>query len=138
MAAASSAKSVPFGSRMHAPSSRWKKYFILRVCTRIGSQSEPKRSQRQDGTSQAHAAFTCAMPTSPTCANCGRPMVETPRSMRAEGEWDVSVFECSTCHLDFFTEDHVPLAGSPAPGIGTRLMGAIRRAVHHTITPTRH
>jgi hypothetical protein len=109
----------------------------VRVYTRANFRSELNRSQRKAGTSQAHAAFTCAMPTSPTCANCGRPMIETPRSMRADGEWDVSVFECSACHLDFFTEDHVPLTGPPVPGIGTRLMGAIRRAVHHTVTPTR-
>jgi len=77
------------------------------------------------------------MPKSPTCANCGRAMIETPRSLRGEGEWDVSVFECSACHLDFFTEDHVPLTG-PAPGFGARLMGAMRRGVLHVITPTRH
>ena len=37
-----------------------------------------------------------AMPKLPTCANCGRSMIETPRSMRRDGEWDLSVFECST------------------------------------------
>ena len=78
------------------------------------------------------------MTKSPTCANCGRLMIETPRSMRAEGEWDVSVFECNACHLDFFTEDHVPLTGLPAPGIAARVVAAITRAVHHTISSTRH
>jgi hypothetical protein len=75
---------------------------------------------------------------SPTCANCGRPMIETPRSMRAEGEWDVSVFECSTCRLDYFTEDHVPLTGlSARPSVGARFIAAMRRMVQHTTTPTR-
>ena len=53
------------------------------------------------------------MPKLPTCANCGRSMIETPRSMRRDGEWDFSVFECSMCGIDFFTEDHVPLTGLP-------------------------
>jgi hypothetical protein len=66
-------------------------------------------------------------------------MVETPRSIRAEGDWDVSVFECNACHLDFFTEDHVPLVGLPAPGsVTARFVAAMKRMVHHTITPTRH
>ena len=77
------------------------------------------------------------MPQSPTCANCGRPMIETPRSMRADGEWEVSVFECGACHIDFFTKDHVPLTG-PAPSIAARVASAIRRGVLHVITPTRH
>jgi hypothetical protein len=64
-------------------------------------------------------------------------MIETPRSMRAEGKWDVSVFQCDACGIDFFTEDHVPLTG-PAPGIGARLVGALRRGVLHLIAPTRH
>jgi hypothetical protein len=66
-------------------------------------------------------------------------MIETPRSMRQEGEWDVSVFERQACGLDFFTEDHVPLTGLPVPGsIRARFVAAIKRAVLHTITPTRH
>ena len=79
------------------------------------------------------------MPKSPTCANCGRPMIETPRSMRAEGEWDVNVFECSVCGLDYFTEDHVPVTGlSDRPRVGAQFIAAMRRMVLHTITPTRH
>ena len=52
---------------------------------------------------------------SPTCANCGRPMIETPRSAPGVGRWVLSVFECSACGLDFFTEDHVPLTGAVVP-----------------------
>ena len=85
-----------------------------------------------------HARSSLSMLKSPTCANCGRSMIETPRSMRADGDWDVSVFECSACGLDFFTQDHVPLTGLPAPGFGARFMAAISRAIHHTIRPTRH
>jgi hypothetical protein len=78
------------------------------------------------------------MPQSPICANCGRPMIETPRSMRAEGEWDVNVFECSACCLDYFTEDHVPVTGlSARPGVGARFIAAMRRMVQQTTTPTR-
>ena len=40
-------------------------------------------------------------------------MIETPRSLRQDGEWVVSVFECAACGIDFFTEDHVPLTGLP-------------------------
>jgi hypothetical protein len=39
-------------------------------------------------------------------------MSETPRSIRHDGKWELSVFECSACGLDFFTEDHVPLTGA--------------------------
>ena len=66
-------------------------------------------------------------------------MVETPRSMKHDGEWDVSVFECSVCGIDFFTEDHVPLTGLPiSSGVGARFIAAMKRMIHHTITPTRH
>jgi hypothetical protein len=79
------------------------------------------------------------MPKSPTCANCGRPMIETPRSLRQDGEWVVSVFECAACGIDFFTEDHVPLTGLPPPlSISAQFIAAMKRMVHHTITPTRH
>ena len=65
---------------------------------------------RRDNSGQVLVAVS--MPKSPTCANCGRPMVETPRSLRQDGKWDLSVFECSACRLDFFTEDHVPFTGA--------------------------
>ncbi len=66
-------------------------------------------------------------------------MIETPRSLKQDGEWDVSVFECNPCGIDFFTEDHVPLTGLPAPtGVGARFIAAMKRMVLHTITPTRH
>jgi hypothetical protein len=58
---------------------------------------------------------------SPTCANCGRPMTETPRSLRQEGEWEFSVFECSACRLGFFTEDHIPLTGAPKDNTPQRI-----------------
>jgi hypothetical protein len=51
------------------------------------------------------------MPKSPTCANCGQAMTETPRSQKHDGIWDVSVFECKRCSLVLFTEDHIPLTG---------------------------
>ena len=54
---------------------------------------------------------TDKMPKSPTCANCGRPMDETPRSLRHDGKWEISTFHCETRGLDFLTEDHVPLTG---------------------------
>ena len=64
-------------------------------------------------------------------------MIETPQSMRAEGEWDVSVFECSMCRLDYFTEDHVPVTGlSDRPRVGAQFIAAMRRMVQHTTTPT--
>ena len=82
------------------------------------------------------------MPKSPTCANCGRPMIETPRSLREDGEWDVSVFECNACGIDFFTEDHVPLTGLPGFGDSKRARlprDTVRsRAARHAISPTRH
>jgi hypothetical protein len=65
-------------------------------------------------------------------------MVETPRSMQVEGEWEVSVFECAACGIDFFTEDHVPLTGVASPRVGARFIAAMRRMVLHTITPTQH
>jgi hypothetical protein len=65
-------------------------------------------------------------------------MIETPRSMKQDGEWDVSVFECSACGIDFFTEDHVPLTGLARPHVGARFVAAMRRMVLHTVTPTRH
>jgi hypothetical protein len=39
-------------------------------------------------------------------------MSETARSIRHEGKWELSVFECSACGLEFFTEDHIPLTGA--------------------------
>jgi hypothetical protein len=42
-------------------------------------------------------------------------MSETPRSARQDGKWEFSVFECSACGLNFFTEDHVPLTGAAMP-----------------------
>jgi hypothetical protein len=79
------------------------------------------------------------MPMSPTCANCGRTMVETPRSLKHDGDWEISVFGCSACGIDFFTEDHVPLTGLPVPGSASaKFIAAMRRMVHHTIRPTRH
>jgi hypothetical protein len=65
-------------------------------------------------------------------------MIETPRSMRQDGEWDISVFECNACGIDFFTEDHVPLTGLARPRVGARFIAAMRRMVLHTVTPTRH
>jgi len=49
-------------------------------------------------------------------------MIETPRSMKQDGEWEVSVFECSACGIDFFTEDHVPLTGLLAPALVRALL----------------
>jgi hypothetical protein len=61
-------------------------------------------------------------------------MIETPQSMRAEGEWDVNVFECSVCGLDYFTEDHVPVTGLPdRPGVGAQFIAAKRMVLHHRI-----
>jgi hypothetical protein len=65
-------------------------------------------------------------------------MIETPRSMKQDGEWDVSVFECSACGINFFTEDHVPLTGLARPPVGARFIAAMKRMVLHTIRPTRH
>lgn len=66
-------------------------------------------------------------------------MVETPRSLKQDGDWDLSIFECTTCRLDFFTQDHVPLVGLPEPAsISARFIAAMSRMVHHTIKPTRH
>lgn len=66
-------------------------------------------------------------------------MTETPRSLSHDGEWDVSVFECSTCGIDFFTEDHVPLTGLPVLDIvSARFAAEIKRAILHTITSTQH
>ena len=88
---------------------------------------------------QVERTWLATMPKSPTCANCGQPMVETPRSLRHDGNWEISVFECEACGLDFFTEDHVPLVGLPAPAsFSARLIAAMSRMVHHTIKPTRH
>jgi hypothetical protein len=101
--------------------------------------------QEQSGTARDSSehpwraqSYLSTMPQSPTCANCGRPMIETPRSMKQDGEWDVSVFECSACGIDFFTEDHVPLTGLARPRVGERFIAAMRRMILHTITPTRH
>ena len=58
--------------------------------------------------------------------------------MKQDGEWDVSVFECSACGIDFFTEDHVPLTGLARPGVGPRFIAAMKRMVLHTIPSTRH
>jgi hypothetical protein len=55
------------------------------------------------------------MPKNPTCANCGRPMRETAASWTKAGAWEISVFECKACGVVFFTEDHVPITGAPAP-----------------------
>ena len=55
------------------------------------------------------------MPKNPTCANCGRPMRETPASWNRVGKWEISVFVCGACGVVFYTEDHVPLAGLPTP-----------------------
>jgi hypothetical protein len=70
-------------------------------------------------------------------------MIETPRSLNQDGEWDLSVFECNSCGIDFFTQDHVPLTG--LPGIDNRkrprfpALDTVRsRAVLHAISPTRH
>ena len=69
-------------------------------------------------------------------------MIETPRSLREDGEWDVSVFECNACGIDFFTEDHVPLTG--LPGFGDSKLARFprdtvrSRAALHAISPTRH
>ena len=57
------------------------------------------------------------MPKNPTCANCGRPMSETAASWTRVGKWEVSVFECNVCGIVFYTEDHVPLTGFPAPSL---------------------
>jgi hypothetical protein len=66
-------------------------------------------------------------------------MVETPRSLLRDGDWDLSVFECEACRLDFFTMDHVPLVGLPAPSrVSARFIAAMSRMVHRAITPTRH
>ena len=66
-------------------------------------------------------------------------MVETPRSLKQDGDWDLSIFESATCRLDFFTQDHVSLAGLPAPAsISARFIAAMSRMVHHTTKPTRH
>jgi len=80
---------------------------------------------------------------SPTCANCGRPMIQTPRSLQNDGEWDVSVFECAVCGIDFFTEDHVPLTGTPGstdskPAKFPTLDTVRSRAALHALSPTRH
>jgi hypothetical protein len=48
-------------------------------------------------------------------------MDETPRSLRQDGTWELSVFECDACRLDFFTEDHVPLTGVVRPEPRKRL-----------------
>jgi hypothetical protein len=68
-------------------------------------------------------------------------MVETLRSQKHDGEWDLSVFECQACGIDFFTEDHVPLTGPP--GLANeqarpKLAVARTRAVVHGISSTRH
>ena len=69
-------------------------------------------------------------------------MIETPRSLRQDGDWDVSVFKCSVCGIDFFTEDHCPFAGVPDPALGgerARLLDAARsRAAFHAVSPARH
>ena len=46
----------------------------------------------------------------PTCANCGRPMKERPAHA---GKSVLMVFECSSCGVVFYTNDHVSLTGLP-------------------------
>lgn len=70
-------------------------------------------------------------------------MIETARSLLKAGEWDFSVFECSACGIDFFTEDHVPLTGVPGSARIERLLLpkwdiARSRAALHVISSTRH
>ena len=73
-------------------------------------------------------------------------MVETPRSLSQAGEWDLSVFECHVCGIDFFTTDHVPLTGLPGAPVSpskpladtTKLHTVRSRAIRHTISSTRH
>jgi hypothetical protein len=48
-------------------------------------------------------------------------MIETPRSLRQDGKWEISVFHCDACGLDFLTEDHVPLTGEVVPETRKRL-----------------
>ena len=58
-----------------------------------------------------HKRVSNTMLKSPTCANCGRPMTERPAHA---DESVLTVFECNSCGVVFYTEDHIPLTGLPA------------------------
>lgn len=70
-------------------------------------------------------------------------MMETPRSLSEDGDWDLSVFECKACGIDFFTQDHVPLTGLPGNARSARTLfpklDTVRsREVFHAISTSRH
>ena len=70
-------------------------------------------------------------------------MIETLRSLSQDGDWDLSVFECNACGIDFFTQDHVPLTGLPGNARSVRAqfpnLDTVRsREVLHAISTSRH